>query len=284
MKAILWVCVFLGSAQTARAVASYETEFCSTDIETIVEKNFDVYQARISYAHDRQCQRLEILKDHQVLFREDGIDNHYFLGGPLKGRGDLQSLIPLNGRDPHLVISKCTGGAHCCHSLLIFELGDQFKEIAEIESGNYGAEFVDLDGDGIPEIEVADDVLAYQFTDFASSPSGTVILRYADRAYVLAEDLMKKVPPSRRSMSKRFSGWREQIRKNAELLPASFLQALTSLVYTGNVARARSRSRQKQISEVLQRSPRRVSLLLKSRSRLPILSTWLDQAPADAVL
>jgi hypothetical protein len=63
---------------------------------------------------------------------------------------------------PNAIVSDWSGGAHCCFTLRIFELGKQFKEIAKIEAGHSdGAKFVDLDHDGFYEFEGNDWAFAY---------------------------------------------------------------------------------------------------------------------------
>ena len=52
-------------------------------------------------------------------------------------------------------------------------------------------EFVDLDGDGIPEIKMTDWSYAYVFGCFASSPAPDVILRYTNGHYEIAPELMR---------------------------------------------------------------------------------------------
>jgi hypothetical protein len=95
-------------------------------------------------------------------------------------RWEIASVADVNddGLDD-VIVEYWTGGAHCCFVYLIFSEGpsgiqliDSFSlENATIRAVN------DLDGDGMPELETADDRLAY-FPDlsFAVSPFLPLIL------------------------------------------------------------------------------------------------------------
>jgi hypothetical protein len=210
------------------------SEQCSNGIERIIEKKAEDYRVRISYADDRMCQRLEILKHDRVVFQELGIDNHYFLGNEWDDR-DKRFLMSLTGQGTQLVISKWTGGAHCCNSLLIFDVKGKFKKIADIYGGNYGIEIVDLNHDGIPVIRLTDDFLAYRFSSFASSAQATVVLKFNKGQYTVAPELMKR-PAYLKSFAPVIPRWRKLLREHAnpDWPPPPFIQAMTDLLFTGN--------------------------------------------------
>ncbi|MBI2606087.1 MAG: hypothetical protein HYW49_08410 [Deltaproteobacteria bacterium] len=219
--------IYFSPMQSIHAAAPNESVFCSKNIEKKFGKKFGNYRIRISYANERMCQHLDIFKQDKVAFHEEGIDNHY----------DLESKWP--GHGTQMAVSKWTGGAHCCMSLLIFELGDKFRKIADIYGGNFDPEIIDLDHDGIPEIQITDDFLAYRFSSFASSAKGSVILKYSNGEYFLAEEMMKHAPPSESSLKKRIPAWRKEFLEHGpDWPPESFIQTLTDLVFTGNGDRA----------------------------------------------
>ena len=97
---------------------------------------------------------------------------------------------------PNLVISSYSGGAHCCSTYHIFELGDEFRVVDTIYAGHGEAVFADVDGDGIPEIQVQEWGYAYAFASFADSPAPDIILRYADGKYRVATELMFTEAPT----------------------------------------------------------------------------------------
>jgi hypothetical protein len=180
-----------------------------------------------------------IRKRGRIVFRELGTDNHYYFGADPSG-DERNYTMKLIGRGRQLVLSKWTGGAHCCYSLLIFNLGREFKKIAEILGGNFSPEFVDPNRDGIPEIKVTDDFLAYAFSSFADSALGSVILKYSNGQYLLAEEFMKRPPSTPKPWAKYFPAWRKDLKeKGPDWPPESFIQALTNLVFTGNAREGR---------------------------------------------
>ena len=98
----------------------------------------------------------------------------------------------LTGRgQPDVVIAEYSGGAHCCSTYHIFELGDTFREVAALEAEHGDVEFVDLDGDGVPEVKMQDWSYAYEFTCFAGSYAPEIVLRFVEDHYVIAPDLME---------------------------------------------------------------------------------------------
>lgn len=223
----------LNSARSVHGDDSVNSEKC-LNVESTIEKKAVDFQARISYADDGTCQRLQILKQNQIVYSEEGIDNHYTFGNDWGDHHDPY-LGHLTGRGTQLTVSKWTGGAHCCNSLLIFNVQGEFKKIGDIYGGNYNFEIVDLDHDGIPEIRLNDDFLAYQFSCFANSAMATVILKYSNLHYGVAPELMKR-PAHLESFYAKIPKWRTLLRKhdNPDWPPPAFIQAMTDLIFTGN--------------------------------------------------
>lgn len=234
LLALFFQIVFLGTVQSLLANEIDDSKQCSKDIERIVEKKAGNYRVRISYASDRMCQRLEILKRNHLIYREEGIDNHYFLGNTWNEH-DNRFLMNLTKKGTQLVVSKWTGGAHCCNSLLIFDVTSEFKKIADIYGGNYDLEIVDLNHDGIPEIRLTDDFLAYLFSSFADSAQASVTLKYVDGHYSVAPEFMKK---SARldTFTAHIPQWQKLLRDHTDSNwpPPPLIQAMTDLIFTGN--------------------------------------------------
>ena len=88
---------------------------------------------------------------------------------------DIYSGHDITGNKiPNLIISNWTGGAHCCHYLQIFELGNAFKHLVTVDALSSDIRLVDLDKDGFPEIEFHDGAIDYLFASYAGSP-GSVL-------------------------------------------------------------------------------------------------------------
>jgi len=198
---------------------------CSRDITAIFKKNIGACQIKIFRDSDHACQRVEILKENHILFQEEGFDHHY-------------SYFHLNsrGHGTQFVVKRFTGGAHCCTALLIFDLGGEFKKIAEIDGGNFEPEIIDLDHDGIPEVRVADDFLAYVFSDFGHSAIADVIFKYENGRYSIAPEFMTRSAPTPKSLNIKIARWRKLLRqkKTPNWPPEKLIQDFTDLIYTGH--------------------------------------------------
>ena len=182
---------------------------CQENPVTVAEKSHADYQIRISSAGEQSCQTLEILKGGKLLYHDEKIGGHFYFGDDIIE--EHESLFDLAGNgNVNLVFSKWTGGAHCCYSLYIFELGQDLKSIAHIDGGNFLPYLEDLNKDGIPEIKVTDDFLAYQFSSFAYSATADVVLKYRDGAYSVAAEYMKKPAPDFRSLLRKMPSWQKK--------------------------------------------------------------------------
>jgi uncharacterized protein YaaW (UPF0174 family) len=123
---------------------------------------------------------------------------------------------------PELVIEDYSGGARCCFTWHIFQVRDSevSRYLTIRASDSDSCPFVDLDGDGRPEVRVADPAFAHWRTSLADSPVGFLNYRLTAEGLAFAPELMRKDPPSREELD----GWAREIRWNdhtvAEPLPA----------------------------------------------------------------
>jgi hypothetical protein len=140
----------------------------------------------------------EILKDKKSIYRQNATENgeRYNIGTFYDDDPDAK-LVAM-GRDitgdgqPDLVISKWSGGANCCLTFHIFEIGPKFRKIGDIDAefGDQGPHFIQLDhGSGL-QIQIYDWTFVNWHTDFAQSPAPRVILLYKHGRYRVAPDLM----------------------------------------------------------------------------------------------
>lgn len=94
------------------------------------------------------------------------------------GLGELTGTDITGEGHPDVIIEMYTGGAHCCFSTVVYDLGPALTEVLHTPDSNCGGEFRDLDGDSVLEFITCDDLFAYAYCPYASSPSVQVILRY----------------------------------------------------------------------------------------------------------
>jgi hypothetical protein len=99
----------------------------------------------------------------------------------------------LNGDGvPNLVIYEWSGNLRDPSLVHVFEAGAAFRPIARVKG--YDPRFQDLDDDGVPEIVLIDGL--FGFDPVFGMPSASVVLRWSAGSYRVAEDLMRRSPPS----------------------------------------------------------------------------------------
>jgi hypothetical protein len=236
VSTILFCITKVYSSDPLREMHIRDFKSCNTNPLVINSKKIGDYNVIIYQADDWMCQGLKIQRLGNIIYSETEIDAHYFLGATW-GDEDSQELIRLSGSpSPELVVSKWTGGAHCCFSLLIFEIGNEFRKIATIEGGNFQPRFEDVDGDGVSEVKVGDDFLAYHFSSFASSAIADVTLKYTAGQYEVSVEHMLRLPTDWVTLAKKIPGWQKELRNsgNPDYPPPSFIQTITDLVFSGN--------------------------------------------------
>lgn len=83
-------------------------------------------------------------------------------------------------RDPEVIVDFFTGGAHCCTVSRIYRYEPSRRRYTSIEAlwAHTGYNLEDLDRDGIPEFNSADNRFAYKFTSFAASGFPIQIWQY----------------------------------------------------------------------------------------------------------
>jgi len=163
------------------------------------------YVARIYFdekAKDGSDAYYEILKEGKPVYTQKAKQKgeKFFIGTMYKDDPDA-TLVKM-GMDitgdgqPDLVISEWLGGANCCLTFHIFELGKTFRKLATIDAsfGDSGPHFLPAEKNsknmGLA-IQIHDWTFANWNTDFADSPAPKVLLRFSDNAYRVAPDLMR---------------------------------------------------------------------------------------------
>jgi hypothetical protein len=194
----------------------------------------------------------EILKGTRSIYRQQATENgERFLIGTLY-KDDPDAKLVTMGRDitgdgqPDLVVSEWKGGANCCLMFHLFEIGTQFKKIAEIDAefGDQGPHFVHLDqGPGL-QIQIYDWTFANWHSDFADSPAPKVILRYKDGAYRIAPDLMRTPQVNQGDLTAKIKKIRAVTTGSRDgswpeaAVPPELWGTMLDLIYTGHSNRA----------------------------------------------
>ncbi len=162
-------------------------------------------------------------------------DASYFLKWAIKD-------ITNNGI-PEIGVVGYSGGAHCCDMNYIIELSNPIKVLFKQDTGDGSMEVIDLDGDGVYEITVLDDVLDYWNTGHASSPFPTVIFSYQNGTYKVAPAYMRKPVPSEATLkTAAAAGWTSKCVEKVDgigIYCSVPWKYAADLVYSGNAKAAR---------------------------------------------
>ena len=194
---------------------------------------------------DRQTS-FAILREEQPLFASAG-DHRYYLGADIDDRHGAEWLVPgarLLGpdSDPCVVIEGWSGGAHCCYTLWIFQLGRWPRHVDTVPLHHGGWRLVDLDHDGDAEIECRDWTYAYHWTSFAASPAPRIVLRKGGDGYgfVLAPDLMRRAAPPATELDAAAARARTAMAADAmtDEYAGDLHRVMLDLLYTGHPALA----------------------------------------------
>jgi len=168
---------------------------------TIRGYNFHVYQN-----DEKAC--LKVFRAGKQVYRTEEAGGSFTLGkiGDASSPGGVVPGTDVTGRGhAEVLVSYFSGGAHCCFSLLLFELEPQFTLLENIGLGNSDESVFKRDAqhpeDKRYRLETADETFAYWHTSFAESPLTPVLLEATDDGkggvrFRLATDKMHKPAPT----------------------------------------------------------------------------------------
>ncbi|HET7174670.1 MAG TPA: hypothetical protein VFK21_01565 [Gammaproteobacteria bacterium] len=170
-----------------------------------------------------------------------GTGYSYAIGYPLQEDQAADSVKLKIGDDltgeglPDLLLSEWSGGAHCCYTFHLFQLGTEFRKVQSLPL---------LDADesafvrrpGVKGLVLASSdysAFAYFPADFAGSPAGRVFLSYQQGRFRLDTALMRATAPRPgeigrcAALFKRSRDWRTA-------QPMGMWYYATDLIYTGH--------------------------------------------------
>lgn len=94
---------------------------------------------------------LEVRKNGVVVYQESE-DAGYYIGKNIEGTHGIPAIKlgtnVMGGQTPQVLIGSWSGGAHCCYSFRILELGKEFRVAAKLKADDSGgAHFEDVHKD-----------------------------------------------------------------------------------------------------------------------------------------
>lgn len=143
---------------------------------------------------------------------------------------------------PNVIAYAYSGGAHCCFTVHIYELGEPFRKVDTIHGEDYEPRFRQLDGDQALEIEMIEPIFQYWRAGPSDAVRPRVILKYdsGKKRYVFSPALMRRPPPAATELQGQADAvralplWTEHRRP-----PPKLWEVLLDLIYAGNYPLAR---------------------------------------------
>ncbi len=215
------------------------------------EKQFKDYTVRIYRDEDDNSKNagmgsLVILKANKQVYSRSG--NKFDFGDIFDSENT--NNLPRIGQSittdhqPNLVISEWSGGAHCCFTYHIFQIGNQFKFLGSVEGVNSGVDFKDVNRNGDLRLVVYDWTFEYWHAGFADSPSAKVILRYQKGKYKPDLELMRKPAPTQQTLKAKAKEIEKAFSEvvsdpgHAFSAPSVLWGEMLDLIYSGNMKSA----------------------------------------------
>ena len=182
---------------------------------------------------------LEILKAGKRVYMRTGYS--FAAGYPLEQDQSPDSVKMTPGMDltgegePDLLISEWSGGAHCCYTFHVFQLGDKFKKIQSLPVFDADeSSFVRRPGVKSLVLNTADySAFAYFPSGFAGSPAGRVLLTFQQGRFRLDPALMKANAPAKGETDKCAALFKKS-RDWKHGQPLGMWYYATDLIYTGH--------------------------------------------------
>lgn len=181
----------------------------------------------------------QILRDHRVIHQEmNQEDFRYTLGQAAVPEAGIPTV--LDGTDltgnghPDMIVTLNTRGAHCCLTVMVYELKDVPKRIAKFEVTDTEYPYFERGSDGFYRFHAQDWSLAYWPSSFAGSPTASVILRYTSRGYHLDLDAMRTPKPSEQEVEKARTDARELFANFDASVSGVFWNWVMQWIYSGH--------------------------------------------------
>ena len=179
-----------------------------------VTVNGSIFKTYQEHDESTESACLEVARAGQVVFRKVEDEGSFSLGqiaDPEFGVPGIQPGTDVTGRGhPEMIVSYYSGGAHCCTSILLFELEPQLKLLSTLDVGDSSNSHFERDTqNGSYYFVGSDESFAYWHTDFADSPIQKVILKpvsdlTGNLTFQLDQQQMHRRPPTKEEWQEKY--------------------------------------------------------------------------------
>jgi len=192
----------------------------------------------------------EILREGRQVYFKKGVKfqvGNIIFGGDKYTNNLIQMGRNITGdNEPNLVVSEWSGGAHCCFTFYVFQIGSKFKLLDSVDTRNGSdSDFKDLRGEGKLELVMYDWTFEYWNASFVESPAPMVILQYRNNKYRPDLELIHKPAPTDQELQNMANEVKAKfaaaVKSNADVkwtAPPELWGKMLDLIYSGNMASA----------------------------------------------
>jgi hypothetical protein len=188
---------------------------------------------------------LQVFQGGRKVYQLSG-DSSYEIGQAADAADGIPAIKPgtdLNGNGkPDLIVQSSTGGAHCCYTVRVLELGKKLQVVDKIDAQDGDLSHFEYDKVSHSYLfHAADWTFSYWHTSFAQSPAPKIVLQLSrqgnDGDTRLSLDSMSQPLPRRSELDAESQKVRSSFENpESDAIPASpeLWTTMLNLIYTGH--------------------------------------------------
>lgn len=167
-------------------------------------------------------------------------DGRLWLGTP---GTELNSIGDVTGDQiPDLIFSSYTGGAHCCWTLYLVQLGHEVREVQTLALAHSdGVQLRNIDNDAALELtDLADWSYAYKFGSFANSFARSSVWQPVGDHFELETSSLPEPPLSAAELQQQVQAFKASEEMTYGVLPDALMWTALKLATAGHFAQAQT--------------------------------------------
>lgn len=220
-------------------IACYATELLAA--EPVQRWQVGDYQVQLQKANedaidDPDC--ISVASKGREVYRQ--CEGRLTLGTP---GTELNSIGDVTGDQiPDLIFSSYTGGAHCCWTLYLVQLGNEVRQVQTLALAHSdGVQLRNIDNDAALELtDLADWSYAYKFGSFANSFARSSVWQPVGDHFELETSSLPEPPLSAAELQQQVQAFKASEEMTYGVLPDALMWTALKLATAGHFAQAQT--------------------------------------------